>query len=140
MIPSANCKGLCQACCGPLLVTGLERELVEEVGGSFPDPIEVFRQMAEANQSMLQGKSLGNDAYSDCPNLTDEGQCSVYEVRPTVCRLWGVTENMPCLYGCEPERMLTEKYARGLVDRAKAVGGPDASRQATITSVNVEVE
>lgn len=44
-----------------------------------------------------------------CPLLTEDGRCSAYQVRPLVCRQWGVGEDMKCPWGCEPERYLTEE-------------------------------
>jgi Fe-S-cluster containining protein len=45
-----------------------------------------------------------------CPMLV-MGQCSIYENRPTICRFYGVVEDMPCEFGCKPEKMLTTKEA-----------------------------
>jgi hypothetical protein len=36
----------------------------------------------------------------------------VYDARPLICRLWGVSENLQCPYGCVPERMLTLEEAQ----------------------------
>jgi hypothetical protein len=36
-----------------------------------------------------------------CPALRN-GRCSVYEVRPMVCRLWGAVEGMKWPFGCAP--------------------------------------
>jgi hypothetical protein len=52
--------------------------------------------VAEAVASYLM------DGDYTCPALKD-GRCSVYDVRPTLCRLWGVVEDMPCPWGCVPD-------------------------------------
>jgi len=49
-----------------------------------------------------------------CTNLV-LGKCKTYEDRPTVCRLWGVTETMECSFGCKPERLLAEGEARKIL-------------------------
>jgi Fe-S-cluster containining protein len=38
-----------------------------------------------------------------CPALSDAGRCTVYDDRPFVCRIYGVTEMLACPYGCEPD-------------------------------------
>jgi hypothetical protein len=72
--------------------------------------------MAEA----LAAIDRGEDYY--CPALVD-GRCSVYEDRPTVCRLWGATESMPCPHGCRPDRPLSQDESHQLLRRAAAAGG-----------------
>lgn len=58
-----------------------------------------------------------------CPALTREGLCAVYELRPTVCRVWGVTIDLPCPYGCVPERWLTRAEALEIMALANDIGG-----------------
>lgn len=57
-----------------------------------------------------------------CPHLVDGG-CSVYEARPMVCRLFGVSEIMPC-EDCKPDHSLsaadTESLLREYLDEWKA--------------------
>lgn len=88
-IPPMVCKGLCAESCGPIDASPQEKALLAMRGIQLA-PI------AEAVTTIL----LGGDFY--CPALKD-GRCTVYDVRPTVCRLWGVVEGMPCPWGCEPE-------------------------------------
>ncbi len=37
-----------------------------------------------------------------CPYLKN-GRCSIYPVRPMVCKLWGNGNEMPCMFGCAPK-------------------------------------
>lgn len=62
-------------------------------------------------------------AFDVCPKLSGFGTCTVHEDRPLMCRLWGVTENMPCPHGCTPTRMLTVAEGAALVDAAESAGG-----------------
>lgn len=89
-VPSTNCKGLCVDSCGPISASPLEQRLLAAHDIRLVDPI------AELTGFVITGTA------NDCPALVD-GRCSVYEIRPTVCRLWGAVEDMPCPYGCEPE-------------------------------------
>lgn len=82
-IPSSNCKGLCQECCGPVSASNAEIRLLKRKG------------------IKLDSKHL------TCKSLKD-GRCSIYSDRPVICRLWGATEKMPCPFGCQPDRMLKE--------------------------------
>jgi len=53
-----------------------------------------------------------------CKYLKDN-KCSIYEVRPLICRLFGLTDIMPCTYFREEVRMTAEetfqKYLKKLV-------------------------
>jgi Fe-S-cluster containining protein len=55
-----------------------------------------------------------------CPYLEEE-RCTVYEVRPLICRLWGLVESMPCPWGCKPERYLTHEEGHELLARAAEI-------------------
>ncbi len=49
-----------------------------------------------------------------CPYLDIETKrCTVHENRPLICRLYGVSEGLPCPHGCKPNpRYLTRDEAR----------------------------
>lgn len=36
----------------------------------------------------------------------NDGLCSIYSVRPYICRIWGVVKALQCPHGCIPERWL----------------------------------
>jgi hypothetical protein len=105
-IPAIDCRGLCQECCGPIEMTPTERARIARRGVDIPLP------MAAAVAAQLT-----------CPALTAEGRCSVYNIRPLICRLWGVAESMPCPYGCEPERWLGDREAYSLMMDGMEAGG-----------------
>lgn len=50
-----------------------------------------------------------------CPHLGPDGRCTAYEVRPMICRLWGVTRSMACPWGCIPDRWLSDGEAMELL-------------------------
>jgi hypothetical protein len=111
-LPPLECKGLCAESCGPIECSTRERERIAERGVRLPTMAEVvIRDRA--------GETL------TCPALRD-GRCSVYEVRPMICRIWGATAGLPCPHGCRPvrgARMLPDAVAYGLLDAALNVGG-----------------
>lgn len=55
--------------------------------------------------------------HLNCPHLSPIGTCSVYAIRPLICRIWGMVEAMPCEWGCKPSRMLTDDEAHHLIER-----------------------
>ena len=50
-------------------------------------------------------------------------RCTVYAVRP-ICRLWGVTTDMACPWGCQPTPAPVEPAAvRRLINLTAVIGG-----------------
>jgi Fe-S-cluster containining protein len=76
-VPDVGCKGLCVDSCGSVAMSPEERRRIAERGVHLP----------------LLAAFVGH-----CPALRN-GRCSVYEVRPMVCRLWGAVEGMKCRFG-----------------------------------------
>jgi hypothetical protein len=103
-IPDVGCKGLCQECCGPMGCSTIER-----------DQIEAFT-----------GKEFPIVESGPCPFLK-EGRCSIYPVRPTVCRLWGSVEDMSCPYGCKPR--MTARAGRMILRQVREITGEDTSNE-----------
>lgn len=98
-VPRIACRGKCQSSCGPIAAHPREIEHFEATtGAKFPDAVKMLRS-----------------GRLDCPHLNAVGQCSVYQNRPLICRLWGVAEGMPCPWGCVPERVLPDAEAGELL-------------------------
>lgn len=91
-----DCQRKCAASCGPIGCTEKERSLIEERSG------RVLRS---------------EGSRRDCSMLKGD-RCTVYSIRPLICRLWGVVESMSCPHGCKPERTLTDQ--EGLAIMAEA--------------------
>lgn len=92
-LPKMACQGKCQQCCGPI--------------GLFPAEIQ---NLQESNQAI---PCIFGDLT--CSALR-QGQCSIYADRPLICRLWGLTKRMQCPFGCQPDRWLSDKEAKRLMD------------------------
>ena len=59
-------------------------------------------------------KTMGGYEYNgECSHLKD-GKCSIYDKRPFVCRIYGVSELFKC-EDCVPERFLSEEETIELV-------------------------
>lgn len=105
-IPDAGCKGLCTASCGSNVATEAERARVAERGVLLP--------------------LIGHYGDAGCPALVD-GRCSVYEVRPLICRLFASAEGLECPYGCVPASgVIPRSDAQRMIGRAGVI-----SRRAT---------
>ncbi len=102
-LPEMQCQGLCaDSCCSMALTVVEQRNIREQTGKTLP--------LAHAG--------------SFCPALTMLKQCSVYEVRPAICRLWGMVPAMRCNYGCRPVGgFLTDKDAYELLAKVCEIGG-----------------
>ncbi len=110
-IPEVDCKGRCANSCGPIDMSTVERRRLTELGVEIP-MFTPERAQRWANQERL-----------DCPALTPLRTCRVYQDRPLICRLWGVAESMPCVWGCKPKRLLTDDEAYDLIFRVIEIGG-----------------
>lgn len=97
-LPSVPCRGLCFDSCSFIGTYKAERRAMRAGGQEPPD-------MREA----------------PCPLLDFAGRCSAHALRPIVCRLYGVCEEMPCPHGCKPERLLTTAETRAFMERVDAL-------------------
>lgn len=97
------CDGRCVESCGPITMFAGEWERVKRSAGRAP---------------RLAPGSL------TCPLLSPAGRCTVYSVRPYICRLWGTTPQLACPFGCRPERWLSSSDALGIFKRIEAIAGP----------------
>lgn len=111
-VPEINCKGLCADACGPIDGGPREKVRMRRAGVKLPPRHEAVKAM------------IASEGNYECPALSD-GQCSVYDVRPMVCRIWGAVDDMTCPYGCLPapgQRRLNTAEAVALIDAANKAG------------------
>jgi hypothetical protein len=110
-IPDAGCKGLCADACGPIGMSEHERRRLTAAGYDVPalhTPQDIARAVTE---------------LPTCPALADD-RCGAYDARPTLCRLYGSAEGLPCPHGCEPSGgVLPRDVAGGLLRESLRVGG-----------------
>ncbi len=95
-LPTILCKKQCQASCGVIVMTRVEWLRLQRYMGYRPK----------------------DKCTLVCP-LLRRGCCSVYPVRPLICRLWGVSELMPCPWGCIPERWVTDAEGTAWIRRVE---------------------
>ena len=119
-LPTLACQRKCQEACGPI----------------FLSQIELWRLLRRTKRRALHS----DPATLTCPLLSG-GRCSVYRIRPLICRLWGLTRAMACPFGCVPTRWLSEAEAQALLARASAVSDgvvvgilPEAAEQRQVVA------
>jgi len=121
-LPTVLCKGLCHDSCTAIGASHLERQLVEEAGGTLGPPLiaSTIRKRVAAGHTPR------------CPSLGPLNNCTVYEARPFICRVWGVAEGLRCEHGCIPDGMISRDQAvRAMVEierLSRAVTGVRAPR------------
>ena len=100
-LPALECRQLCGANCGPIVMAAPEWERIAAAGGA---------------------RSADDDLV--CPYFErTSGRCEVHPLRPLICRLWGAVETMRCPYGCAPERLLTQEEAAQLIEELLTLAG-----------------
>ena len=106
-IPRVPCKRLCHEACGPIPMEHHEYQRI------FGRPF---------SGQLFEGKPLiVNPVTGGCPKLSRDGLCRVYELRPAICRLFGVVRAMACPFGCEPERWLTDQEAHKILSAVEEI-------------------
>lgn len=113
-LPKIECQGRCWMSCGIIEMSPRERQRIKERG------IRISTQQ----------EALSRDREHFCEALTDDRRCAVYEIRPMICRLWGIADGMPCPWGCKPERVLSRIEAYTLIQQSVQAGGGDYERSA----------
>jgi Fe-S-cluster containining protein len=96
-VPDVHCRGKCQKFCGPIAMSTIERNAIRDRVGEAMQTVE----MAPGAHFVTNTNCL------ECPMLKD-GRCSIYDIRPLVCRLFGAVKAMRCPHGCKPKRWLKE--------------------------------
>lgn len=114
-IPAMDCLGRCQEACGPIGMGDAEYARLQQAG---------MPPIRRANQVGVDFKAMS------CPALTMFGQCSVYLLRPMICRIWGAVASMRCKHGCRPEGgLLPELDGQVLLMKAMQVGATPKERR-----------
>lgn len=100
MVPEFQCDPGCIECCRNFGVPSRTR--VED---------DRLREYLRA-----QGRELGVAEGTTCPYVSEEG-CTVYPVRPLICRLYGNSPNYRCVLGVAPLNPLHEDEEMDLFHR-----------------------
>ena len=92
-IPKIQCKKLCQDTCNVVPATQLELDRIEKKSGKRFEPLGEL------------------PAKINCSMLAKDGSCSVWNIRPAICRMFGAADHklLRCHHGCIPERWLSPR-------------------------------
>lgn len=108
-VPTFECKPGCSACCGPIALSKLElKRIVDRTG---------------INPKLLLTSFRLKTGCINCPLLKD-GKCSVYDIRPAICRIYGASEHprLKCGIVPGPDKPLTKEETNRLVDQVLRLG------------------
>ena len=108
-LPEMHCQGFCSDACGPIGMSARERARI----------IERAR------------KPITCGAHATCSMLTEDRRCGVYDIRPMICRLWGLVRSLRCPYGCRPEGgFLADEEGVRMIVEADRIGGSELGEAA----------
>ena len=79
-VPKSTCPPGCGKCCGII----------------FPSLAEIRNIKDWCEGHRVEYRDFSDIIGLDCPYLTTQKECLIYPVRPFLCRLFGVSENLPC--------------------------------------------
>ncbi|NIP61853.1 MAG: hypothetical protein GWN01_01980 [Nitrosopumilaceae archaeon] len=81
----------------------------------------------ETLENGIDHKFHKSSSCCNCPYL-ENGLCSVYDVRPTICRLYGAMGECP--YGCQPKhgsKFLTKDELLQIISDLKSIDPNDTT-------------
>lgn len=123
-LPVVKCKGLCGA-------------------GVCNEAAPVGAMELEAVRAAAGGELPAGEPGGPCPLLGQHGECTVYEHRPFICRLYGaepernplVPEPWRCPHGCVVEGELQIEELLGLLRDVGFFDGPRRSTNGTLNEL-----
>ena len=104
-LPHIDCQRRCQNACGPILMIKAESDRIAEHIGRTP------RDTRDLS----------------CPMLSLMGSCTIYDIRPAICRIYSLTKSLQCQFGCTPEHWLEDAEARQLLRRIHKLSDPNGA-------------
>lgn len=97
-LPALECKGLCHDSCTVAPASELEYRRITDSGASIGQRMsgQRVRELVRAGQTPR------------CPALGPLNTCTIYSIRPFICRAFGVARDLRCEHGCIPDKILDE--------------------------------
>lgn len=113
-LPAIACQGRCAIACGPIPLSDLEARRLQLA--THVKPRTVIRVVADGPPSTAIERER-------CIYLKDEARCSVYSIRPLICRAWGLVRMMSCPHGCVPATWVNDVEFARLAQEVGSLGG-----------------
>lgn len=105
-VPSVACKGLCHDQCSIIPLTTAERSAIQTYTGRR---VKTLPQVAHV---VMRPTDDGACRY------LKRQRCTIYDVRPMICRLYGSADGLECPHGCRPVgALLSRDEVHGLLLR-----------------------
>lgn len=100
-----NCARGCSQCCSQIFrITPFDADVIKNYLAKI-DKAERSRLQSSAKKYLDKRKNTDASEQIPCPALGSEGECTIYEARPVVCRRFGVPiydyKNPGKLHACE---------------------------------------
>ncbi|HWW39860.1 hypothetical protein [Pedobacter sp.] len=108
-IPKIDCQGKCYNTCGIVPASKIEIKRARE---------RIIKNPFSPIQVVMKQKIIKKSAT--CAALCDK-RCSIYMIRPAICRLYGVAEGLECKFGCKPDKIMTKDEAYDLIREIEAL-------------------
>jgi Fe-S-cluster containining protein len=96
-LPALTCRGLCHSSCGVVVASELEHQRIADTGASIGPRM--------SDEGFLREVS---DSGQQCPALGPLRNCTIYPIRPFICRAYGVGAGLRCPHGCVPDRVVPD--------------------------------
>jgi len=108
-IPMLECKGRCHDSCTLIPASELEHRRINAVGKT------IGPRMSGRSISNLRTSAAGRTPR--CPALGPFNNCTIYAIRPFICRAFGVARDLRCEHGCVPDKILPEGEIENIMAR-----------------------
>jgi hypothetical protein len=128
-LPAIACQGKCSIACGALPLTDAEARRLQLVTHRKPRTVPGLLALKDFAPPELRER---------CVYLTPAGRCSAYDVRPLICRAWGLVKRMSCMHGCVPDRWLTDLEFLRIAQAIERLGGGRILRTEGLTYLKGE--
>jgi len=90
-VEALECKGMCTEFCDQSFAIGQNED----------NTIKEFCEENEIPFTSLQRNFLEVPEHSLACQYLKAGRCSIYPVRPIVCRVWGAADTLSCPWECK---------------------------------------
>ena len=106
-IPKIACKGLCHESCtiAPAAKIEIRRAKEAYVGAKLFSQSDVMNKLGDVLQSEIP----------TCKMLKS-GRCTIYRVRPAICRIYGAAKGLECQFRCVPDKYLTREETNAIFE------------------------
>lgn len=129
-LPTIECRGLCAIACGTMFLTDLEVRRLQ--AATHVKPRTVLKMLADGAPHTARERDR-------CIYLKND-RCSVYAIRPLICRAWGLVRLLSCMHGCLPARWLKDLEFARLAQKVERLGGGRVLRTGPAGVYHIEGE